>query len=98
MPSLFDLPQKTFKQIFNIPEEEVEALFHQAAFEKKVLESAGIYECEDCQGSGRIHGKVTRNYTTRAQYEEDIEYPCNSCNGTGTIPIKRFALVWDDFL
>lgn len=58
------------------------------AFEKKVLESAGIFECEECQGSGRIHGKILRNYTTKAQYEEDIEYKCWKCKGKGTVPLQ----------
>lgn len=71
---------------------------------KKVLESAGIFECPECEGYGRIHGTVTRNYTTRAQYEEDIEYPCMNCEGIGTLPSSHpppvnqipKLKVWDD--
>ena len=75
----------------------------EAELHEKVLISAGIRECTDCNGSGQLHGKVIRNYTTRAQYEEDIEYPCNNCDGTGAIPMNRFfaslnqreLAVWD---
>lgn len=50
---------------------------------KQMLESAGIYECEECNGKGLVTGKVVRNFTTRAEYEEDIERPCINCVGTG---------------
>ena len=53
---------------------------------KQVLTSAGIFECEECHGSGRIQGKILRNFTTRAQYEEDIEYKCWKCKGKGILP------------
>lgn len=69
---------------------------------EKVLASAGIFECVDCFGTGRATYKALRNYTTRAQYEEDIEYPCPNCDGIGTLPVHRFRLtqpelkVWDN--
>ena len=52
----------------------------------KILISAGIRECSGCAGMGIKTGTVTRNYTTRAQYEEEIEYPCNNCGGSGVLP------------
>jgi len=51
---------------------------------RQILESAGIFECDTCDGTGKVTGGIIRNYTTRAEYEEIVTRPCMNCDGTGT--------------